>query len=67
MGGFDTDAARTAFNIPAEFIPMAAMALGYQGAAETLNESFRDIELAERKRQPLGSCFFAGTWDNPIG
>jgi len=66
MGGFDTDAARAAFNIPAEFTPMAAMALGYQGAADTLDEGFRDIEVAERRRQPIGECFFAGGWEKPI-
>jgi nitroreductase len=66
MGGFDADAVRDAFNIPADFTPMAAMALGYQGAAEMLDEGFRTTELAERKRQPIGSCFFAGSWDNPV-
>jgi len=66
MGGFDSDAARAAFGIPADITPIAAMALGYQGAAEALDEGFLNIELAERKRQPMGSCFFAGAWDKPV-
>jgi len=67
MGGFDIDAVRTAFAIPDDVTPMAAIALGYQAPADNLDEGFREIELNERKRQPLGSCFFAGTWDKPAG
>jgi len=67
MGGFDSDAARSAFAIPADYTPMAAIALGYQAAADNLDEGFRSTELAERKRQPLDACFFAGSWDTPIG
>ncbi|MDQ6965652.1 MAG: nitroreductase family protein [Mariprofundaceae bacterium] len=66
MGGFDADAARTAFFIPEDVTPMAAIALGYQAAAANLDDGFRDIELAERKRQPLDANFFAGRWDKPI-
>lgn len=66
MGGFDSDAARDAFGIPPEATPMAAIALGYQAAVSHLDDAFQGIELAERKRQPLGANFFAGTWDRPI-
>jgi len=62
MGGFDSDAARKIFAIPNDATPMAAIAIGYQAAASKLDEGFQSIELAERKRQPLGSCFFAGAW-----
>jgi len=67
MGGFDSDAVRTAFAIPDDVTPMAAIALGYQAPADNLDEGFREIELSERKRQPIGSCFFAGAWDKPVG
>jgi len=66
MGDFDVDAARAAFAIPDDVIPMAAIALGYQAPANNLDEGFRAIELAERKRQTLGACFFAGTWDKSV-
>jgi len=66
MGGFDSDAARSAFTIPDDITPMAAIALGYQAAADSLDDGFKAIELSERKRQPLGSCFFAGGWDAPV-
>lgn len=66
MGGFDVDAARAAFGIPADVTPMAAIALGYQAPADHLEGDLRDRELAERQRQPLGECFFAGEWDKPL-
>jgi len=66
MGGFDVDKARAAFGIPDEFQPMAAMALGYQAGVDSLDEGFHALELGERKRQPLGGCFFAGDWDQPL-
>jgi len=66
MGGFDTDAARAAFHIPDGFTPMAAIALGYHASSDSLDEGFRSIEQAERKRQPVGECFFAGAWKTPV-
>jgi len=66
MGGFDADSARKTFSIPDAFMPMAAMALGYQADADILDEGFHNIEIAERSRQPLGACFFAGSWNKPV-
>ncbi|MDQ6972322.1 MAG: nitroreductase, partial [Mariprofundaceae bacterium] len=67
MGGFDADAARAAFNIPEDVTPMAAIALGYQGPADNLDDGFREAELEERQRQPMSVNFFAGAWDQPVG
>jgi len=58
MGGFDSEAMRAAFNIPADFTPMAAIALGYQADPGILDEGFQKIELTERQRRPMGECFF---------
>jgi len=66
MGGFDTDAARAAFKIPEDVTPMAAIALGYQGPADNLDDGFREAELAERQRQPLSANFFAGAWNKSV-
>ena len=66
MGGFDIDRVRSEFAIPDQFTPMAAIALGYQAGLETLDESFHGMETGERWRQPLGDCFFAGSWNKPI-
>ena len=62
MGGFDADKARAAFGIPAEFTPMAMIAVGYQASADVLDEETRAKELRPRGRKPLGEKFFEGGW-----
>ena len=66
MGGFNSDAAREAFKIPAQFTPMAMLCVGYEGDANDLPDELKTRELAERKRKPLGDLFFAGTWGKAI-
>ncbi len=62
MGGFDADAAREAFSIPAGFTPMAVIALGHAGDADALDEDLMASETAERRRRPLAACFGRGRW-----
>lgn len=62
MGGFDADAAREAFSIPAGFTPMAVIALGHAGDADALDEDLLASETAERHRRPLAACFGRGRW-----
>ncbi len=63
MGGFDADKARAAFAIPADFTPMAMIAVGYQAAPEALDdEETRQKELRPRARKPLAERFYAGRW-----
>jgi nitroreductase len=62
MGGFDPARARTAFGIPEDFEPVAAVAVGYPGDPESLPPALRDRELAPRTRQPLASLVFEGQW-----
>lgn len=66
MGGFNADLAREEFNIPVDVTPMAMLAVGYQGDANSLPEALKERELAPRKRRPLGELFFNGVWDTPI-
>jgi nitroreductase len=66
MGGFNSDLVREKFNIPAQFTPMAMLAVGYAGDANNLPEDLKARELAERKRKPIGELFFEGVWDNPV-
>lgn len=66
MGGFNVDKARDAFAIPAQFTPMAMLAVGYEGDASNLPDELKARELAERKRKPLGELFFNGTWGKPV-
>ena len=66
MGGFNADLAREKFVIPAQFTPMAMIAIGYEGDANMLPDDLKVRELAERKRKPLGELFFSGAWNQPI-
>lgn len=66
MGGFDAEKARAAFGIPAEYTPMAMIAVGYQASADVLDEETKAKELKARGRKPLGERFFEGGWDKPV-
>jgi len=62
MGGFDAEKARAAFGIPAEYAPIAMIAVGYQAAPDVLDEETKKKELTPRARKPLGEKFFEGGW-----
>jgi nitroreductase len=66
MGGFNSDLAREKFNIPAQYTPMAMVAIGYVGDPNQLPEDLKTRELAERKRKALGELFFSRTWGKPV-
>ena len=66
MGGFNADLARDKFAIPAQFTPMAMIAVGYAGDPNQLPEELKQRELAERKRKPLGELFFTDAWGKPV-
>lgn len=66
MGGFDVAKATEAFGLPPEATPMAALAIGYQAAAETLNEALQSKELAPRSRKPLEEFAFWGRWPSSL-
>lgn len=59
MGGFDQIDLREKFAIPAEYVPMAIIAVGY----ESLNEN---MQPPQKNRQCLGENFFMGTWKNGL-
>jgi nitroreductase len=65
MAGFDAEAARQRFAVPAGWEPVSVIALGYPGDPDSLNKTLRQRELAQRKRKPLQSLVFSGTWGNP--
>lgn len=66
MGGFDADMARAAFSIPDEFTPMAMIAVGYQAAADVLDDETRAKELKARSRKPIEALFFEGAWGRAV-
>lgn len=62
MAGFDADAIRAAFAIPARYTPMAMMTIGVQIAEDRIPEAFRDRELKPRVRDALADHFFLNGW-----
>lgn len=65
MAGFDREAIRRDFALPAHTVPVAAIAVGVQGPAQLLGDPRKiDRELAERGRVPLGEFAFA-EWGTP--
>lgn len=66
MGGFDVEKARAAFDIPAEYTPMAMIAVGYQAEPDVLDEETRAKEMRPRARKPIGERFFEGGWGGSL-
>lgn len=62
MAGFRMDAARSAWEIPADWEPAAALAVGYFGDATQLPEELRERELAPRRRRPAGNSVYHRRW-----
>lgn len=62
MAGFDAAKAREAFAIPAEYEPVAAIALGHPGRPEALPEALKARETAPRQRRLINDFAFFGTW-----
>jgi nitroreductase len=65
MGGFDVEASRERFHIPAGWEPVSVIALGYPGDVDTLPEQLREKEMAQRQRKPLEQFVFSDTWGHP--
>jgi nitroreductase len=62
MGGYDATKAREAFAIPADWDPVAAIAIGYPGDPASLPQPLRDRELAPRTRKPLSEFVMTHKW-----
>jgi nitroreductase len=65
MGGFNSEAARILFTLPAEAKPIVVIAVGKLGDRATIPDDLRDRELAPRKRLPLSEIAFSGEWGTP--
>lgn len=63
MAGFDVQLTRQTYNIPEGYEPVAAIALGYLGDAQTLSERLQQREIAPRQRKPLEDFVFSGSWN----
>jgi nitroreductase len=67
MAGFDVEAAQAAFEIPGDWEPMAAFALGYRGDPAQLAEDLRSREMAPRTRRRQRDFVFTGRFGQPAG
>ncbi len=65
MAGFDADKARSTYAIPEGYEPVAAIAVGYPGAADSLPEGLRQKELASRERKSVDEWVFGGSFGTP--
>ena len=66
MAGFSKDEARSAFSIPAEYVPLTVIAIGYLGDVENLPEKLQAREKAPRIRKTLDEIAFQNTWGEPL-
>lgn len=66
MAGYDIEKARATFDVPAECMPMAMVAVGRQADPDVLDEETKKKELGPRVRKPLGERFFEGGWGTPV-
>jgi nitroreductase len=62
MGGFNAEAARILFELPAGVQPLVVIAVGKLGSRSSVPDDLRDRELAPRKRLPLSEIAFTGSW-----
>jgi len=58
MAGFNPEVIRQAFQIPAEYVLLVAIAVGYPGDLSTLQEKHQKVSTAPRTRNPLEKNFF---------
>lgn len=66
MAGIYPEKAREIYQIPDEFEPFTAIALGYRSEdLDHLGESQREREAAPRQRKALSEIVFTGSWAQP--
>jgi nitroreductase len=65
MAGYDREAARAAFGVPADFVMGSAIALGYLGEPDSLeNEGQRTSETQPRTRKQVADFVYTA-WNEP--
>ena len=62
MAGFDREAVRAEFDVPPEFEPVVAIAVGGKASSEVLPGKLQEKENAARSRKPLADLVFTATW-----
>jgi nitroreductase len=67
MAGFSQEAARAAFQVPADYDLVSVFTIGYPGNVEALPDVLQEREKAPRSRKPLGEIMFEGAWPTVQG
>lgn len=67
MAGIDRDAIRNTYEVPADFEPLAALAVGYLGDPSRIPEKFHTGERSTRTRRALDETVFGETWGDTAG
>lgn len=62
MGGFDSEQISKRFAVPESWLPMAVIALGYQGDVAVLAEEFQSGEINARQRKEHQDIVFFGSF-----
>lgn len=66
MSGFDGNAFRSTFAIPADVAIAAIISVGHYGEIDKLDPVLREREKAPRTRHALGDVVYAGAWKKPF-
>jgi nitroreductase len=66
IGGFNRDALREEFGIPATMEIKALIAVGHLGVIDTLAENLKTKEQAPRIRRAIHEIVFSDGWDQPL-
>jgi glutaredoxin-dependent peroxiredoxin len=62
MAGFTPETVRKEFGVPEDYSPTAAIAFGYPGDGDYLNEKHREAEGMEQVRLPFEKTIFMDGW-----
>jgi len=62
MAGFSVAQVRETYDLPEGFEPVAAIAVGYPDDPNVLPESFREQEIAPRRRKTIDGFVFEAKW-----
>ncbi|WP_243791036.1 nitroreductase family protein [Saccharopolyspora gloriosae] len=65
MAGFDREAVRAEFGVPAGYEPVVAIAVGRLGSSDRMPDRLREKEHAPRSRRPLAELVFTERWGTP--
>jgi nitroreductase len=67
MAGFDGDKIKETYDIPEDYTPVTAIAIGYPGEASSLPEDLQEAEVAQRERKAVYEFTFRRTWGDNRG